>query len=36
MQTKERLASEGIEWQDTIDLYQPLDDYCGALVIILL
>lgn len=30
MQTKERLASEGIDWQDTIDLYQPLDDYWYA------
>ena len=30
MQTKQRLAEEGIQWQDELSEYQPIDDYCDV------
>ena len=30
MQTKQRLAEEGIDWQDELTEYQPVDDYCDV------
>ena len=30
VQTKEILAAEGIDWQDELSAYQPLDDYCDV------
>ena len=30
MQTKQRLAEEGIDWQDELTEYQPIDDYCDV------
>lgn len=30
LQTKQRLAEEGIQWQDELTEYQPVDDYCDV------
>ena len=30
MQSRDQLALEGIEFQDTLDMYQTLDDYCDV------
>lgn len=30
LQTREMLAQQGIDWQDTLDMYQSAEEYCDV------